>query len=349
LSDVKRTFSLRAALACVAAFGASRVVAQPTAANPRGTIITANMNAASASMVDIATGATLATDTMPVGPHEVAVSNDGRWAVVSWYGVGQTVGNALYVFDVTGAEKPRRIDLGTYTRPHGMKFLPGDKQIVVTSETTQRLLMVDFATGAIDSAITTGFPASHMVVITPDARWAFTTNITPGTVSRIDLRAKKLDTSFTIGTRVEGIAITPDGREIWLGGNTSKTVYILDAATGAVRGTIEGFGMPYRLGVTADGKTAVVSDPGAEKIHLVDVATRAIRSTLDMSTVIEGMPRPSPQGVIVSRDGATAFVTLKGAGKVAVVDIASAKVLKLLTVGGGSDGVGFSPVVRTNR
>ena len=301
-------------------------------------------------MVDIATGATLATDSTPVGPHEVAVSNDGRWAVVSWYGRGPEIGNALTVLDVTGVAPPRRIDLGSYTRPHGMKFLPGDRQIIVTSEATQRLLMVDFISGKVDTAIATGFPASHMVVISPDARWAFTTNITPGTVSRIDLRARKLDTSFTVGTRIEGIAITPDGKEVWVGGNTSKTVYVLDATTGAVLGTIEGFGMPYRLGVSADGKSAVVSDPGAEKIHLVDVATRRIRATIDMTTAVEtGTATPSPQGVILSRDGATAFVTLKGAGKVAVVDIATAKVLKLLAVGGGSDGVGFSALVRAAK
>jgi YVTN family beta-propeller protein len=338
-------------LCCIAASTVISLQAKPSVAqSPRGTIITANMTAASASMVDVATGTALATDSTPVGPHEVAVSNDGRWAVVSWYGRGADIGNALIVLDVTGVAEPRRIELGTYTRPHGMKFLPGDQKLIVTSETTQRLLIVDFATGTVDSAIATGFPASHMVVISPDARWAFTTNITPGTVSRIDLRAKKLDTSFSVGTRIEGIAITPDGKEVWVGGNTSKTVYVLDAATGAVRGTIEGFGMPYRLGVAADGKTAVVSDPGAEKIHLVDVATRRIRSTIDMTAVAgTGTPTPSPQGVILSKDGATAFITLKGAGKVAVVDMATAKVLRLLAVGGGSDGVGFSPLVRQRR
>ena len=53
---------------------------------------------------------------------------------------------------------------------------------------------------------------------------------------------------------------------------------------------------------------------------------------------------PSPQGVILSRDGRFAFVTLKALGKVAVIDIAGAKLLKTLNVGGGSDGVGFSPM-----
>ena len=103
------------------------------------------------------------------------------------------------------------------------------------------------------------------------------------------------------------------------------------------------------MAITPDGNTGVVSDPGAERVMLVDAKTHRIRSTIEMAH-LAGLPtdaadHPSPQGVILSRDNKVAFVTLKGAGMVAVIDLASAKVMKLLTVGGGSDGVGFSPVV----
>ena len=58
---------------------------------------------------------------------------------------------------------------------------------------------------------------------------------------------------------------------------------------------------------------------------------------------------PSPQGVILSSDGRFAVVTLKALGKVAVINIASGTVVKTLTVGGGSDGVGYSPVAARAR
>lgn len=336
-------------LAAFACFTAAVVGAQERTL-PTGTIVAANMTASSASIVDVVTGRTIATHETPPGPHEVAISNDGRWAAVSWYGNREAIGNALLMLDLTGAVAPRRIDLGTYVRPHGMKFLPGDKQLVVTSEATQRLLLVDAAKGTIDTTIATGSPQSHMVVLSPDARYAYTTNIGPGTVSRIDLRARKLDTTFTVGTRIEGIAITPDGKEVWVGGNDAKTVFVLDAATGAVRAKVEGFGMPYRIGIAADNRTAVVSDPGAERVHLVDVATHRTRAVIEMANLADvGMAQPSPQGVILSRDGRTAFVTLKAAGKVATIDVAAAKVTGVLTVGGGSDGIGFSPIVAGRR
>lgn len=329
---------------CAAGLSLLSLIAAPLAAQT-GTIVAANMTASSASIVDVATGRTIATHATPPGPHEVAISNSGRWAVVSWYGDRTAIGNSLLVVDLEGVTPARTIDLGEYKRPHGMKFLPDDSTLIATSEATQRLVLVDLVRGSVLGTIETGSPQSHMVVITPDARWAFTTNIGPGTVSRIDLRARKLDTTFTVGTRIEGIAITPDGRELWLGGNDARTVFVLDAATGAVRAKIDGFGMPYRIGITPDGKSAIVSDPGAEKIHLIDVATHMRRAVIDAAAVPEiGTVNPSPQGVTVARDSRSAFVTLKAIGKVARVDLADAKVTSLLTVGGGSDGIGFSPI-----
>jgi DNA-binding beta-propeller fold protein YncE len=126
-----------------------------------------------------------------------------------------------------------------------------------------------------------------------------------------------------------------------VGGNETRNVFVLNGETGAIEHTLNGFGMAYRIGITPDGRTAVVSDPGAERIHLYDVATHKQKAVIEVASV-NGGPA-SPQGVTISRDGSTAFVTLKAAGQVAVVDIATATIVKTLTVGAGSDGVGYSP------
>ena len=249
---------------------------------------------------------------------------------------------------------PKIIELGAGNqRPHGLAFLPGDKQLLVTGERAQRLLLVDLESGAIDSSMVIGQATSHMVALSRDGTRAFTTNISAMTVSAVDVATRTVRAAFPVGARIEGLAVTPDGKEVWVGGNESHKVYVLDGTTGAIQHTIDGFGMPYRIGITPDRKTAVVSDPGEEKIHLVDVATHTVRSVITVPPMAgsEGgaLAPASPQGVTISRDGATAFVTLKAAGRVAVVDIASAKITGTLPVGAGSDGVGYSPIViKTN-
>ncbi|MBL0170906.1 MAG: YncE family protein [Gemmatimonadaceae bacterium] len=316
-----------------------------------GTIVASNMDAHSVSIVDVASGATIATLQTGEGPHEVAVSHDGRRAVVSIYGNRSAVGSSLMVIDLTNPNAPpRMVELGAGNqRPHGMAFLPDDKRLLVTGERAQRVLVVDLESGIIDSSVTTGQATTHMVALTRNGTRAFTTNIAAMSVSAIDVATRSIRATFPVGARIEGIAVTPDGREVWVGGNESKKVYVLNGETGVIMHTLDGFGMAYRIGITPDGKTAVVSDPGDEKIHLVDIASHSVRRVIAVPAMApaEGaaLVAASPQGVTVSRDGKNAFVTLKAVGRVALVDIAAGSIVGTLQVGAGSDGVGYSPLV----
>lgn len=316
-----------------------------------GTIVASNMNAHSVSIVDVASGATVATIQTGEGPHEVAISHDGKRAVVSIYGNRNAIGSSLMVLDLTAPTAPPRIiELGDGNqRPHGMAFLPDDKRLLVTGERAQRVLLVDLEKGTIDSSMVTGQATTHMVALARDGKSAFTTNLTAMSVSALDVGNKRIRATYPVGARIEGLAVSPDGKEVWVGGNETHTVYVINGETGAIARTLEGFGMPYRIGITPDSKVAVVSDPGSEKIHLVDMSVYAVRHVIPVPPMVPlegGAAVPSsPQGVTISRDGKTAFVTLKAVGKVAVVDIGTATIVKTLPVGAGSDGVGYSPLV----
>ena len=330
----------------ICAIAVRTVVAAPT-----GTIVASNMNAHSVSVVDVASGATIATIQTGDGPHEVAISHDGKRAAVSIYGNRESIGSSLMLIDLTAPNAtPKLIELGAGNqRPHGMAFLPGDSALLVTGERAQRLLVVSLTSGAIDSSMSTGQATTHMVALSRDGTRAYTTNIAAMSVSAIDVSTRRIRATYPVGARIEGLGITPDGREVWTGGNDSHTVYVLNGDTGEVSNKISGFGMPYRIGITPDAKTAVVSDPGDEKIHIVDVATHRVRAVIPvaaMSPLGGGAEvNASPQGVTISRDGTTAFVTLKAVARVAVVDIATATIVGVLPVGAGSDGVGYTPLV----
>lgn len=302
------------------------------------------MNAASVSILDVASGTTLATVPTGNGPHEVAISHSGRWAVIAIYGDRAGSGTSMLVIDLQNPASTRSIELGAGNqRPHGVQFTPDDRTLVITGERAQRLLFVDFTSGQIDSSLVTGQATTHMVALTRDGKQAFTTNITAMSVSAVDVATRKLRATFPVGQRIEGIGVSPDGREVWVGGNESKAVYVLNGQTGTIEHTLPNFGMAYRIGITPDGKTAVISDPGSEKIHIYDVATHTSRTVIDVPP--DGGQPASPQGITMSRDNKTAFVTLKAAAKVAIVDLASGKITGTLPVGAGSDGVGYSPTV----
>lgn len=307
---------------------------QPTEGSLRsGHVLVANQQSANATLIDLRTDSAF---TIPIGPgpHEAVIAPSGRMGIVTVYGVGGAPGNRIAVIDMATRQVTKTIDLGEYTRPHGAWFLPGDEsRIVITSETTQRLVVANVTEGKVEKAIPTGAQTSHMVAVTGDGRRAWTANILGGSASEIDLVNGTLVRTIEVAPRTEGIAVTPDGREVWVGSNTNGTVSVIDTRTGSIVETITGFQLPYRLAMSADGKTAIVCDAQGDAVHFVDVATRKVT----WSVPSLGAPR----GVNLAPDGRSAFVTLAGDGSVAVIDMATRTVSRRLAVGTAPDGVWY--------
>ena len=324
---------------------------RPDVSARAGMLVVANQQGASATILDAATLKTIATVPVGQGPHEVAISTDGRWAVVTNYGVQETAGNTLSVIDLA-AESPsvvRTIDLGQYTRPHGAAFVQGGSKLLVTSETTQRLVMVDFISGRIDTAMATNGRGSHMVAVQRDGRRAWTANIADGTVTEFDVDTRTTKRTFAVASNDEAIAATPGGVQVWVGSNTAKTVTVVNGADAKILGTISGFGHPYRIGISRTGRSALVSDPPSNRIWVYDVATRKELAQIDVATQ-SGVGSPAatagPEGITFDPIADYAYVTLHGTNQVLALDLRTRKVTGFGSVGAGPDGIGFSPQLR---
>jgi YVTN family beta-propeller protein len=328
-----RTSAFGAVLACG---GLISTTPDPSADDLRtGLVLVANQQSANASLIDLRSDS---ARLIPVGqgPHEAVISPSGRTGIVTIYGVGGQPGNGLAVIDLRTGVVTRTISLGEYTRPHGAMFMPGDEtRAVVTSEATQRVVVVNLSEGRVEHAIATEAQGSHMVALTADGKRAFTANIGSGSVSEIDLDQKRFVRAIPIAPRVEGIAVTPDGSAVWAGSNTNGTVSIIDTKTGTIATTLTGFTLPYRLAISADGRVAIICDPQADRIHVADVALRTVLWTL------EGIG--SPRGVNIAPDGKTAFVTLAADQTVGIVDLVTRKLTRKIGVGASPDGVWYGP------
>ena len=328
---------------------------RPDVSARAGLVIVANQQGASATVLDAASLKTLATLPVGVGPHEVAVSYDGRWAVVSNYGDRTTQGNTLSVIDLTAAGAPpvsRTIDLGQYHRPHGVAFVGSGNKLAVTSETSQALLIVDFATGRVDTALATNGRGSHMVAAQRDGRRAWTANIQDGTVTEYDIDRRSTGRTYAAAPMDEGIAVTPGGMEVWVGSNSAHTVTVLSSARGTPMDTITGFGSAYRVGISRSGLIGVISDPASNRVWLYDVGTRRRRAEIDLAKV-DGVRGPAgdasragPEGIAFDPIADVAYVTLNGTNQVIAVDLHQRKVIGFGQVGAGPDGVAYSPYVR---
>ena len=71
------------------------------------TLLVANKREATLTLVDPDTGIVRAAIPTGLDPHEVEVSSDGRWAVVSMYGTDDEPGSTITVVDVRAGKELR--------------------------------------------------------------------------------------------------------------------------------------------------------------------------------------------------------------------------------------------------
>jgi YVTN family beta-propeller protein len=321
---------------------------------PTGTLVVSNMNDHTATVLDVATGRVLATLPTGRGPHEVAISHDGRWAVVSNYGPRGEPGNSITVIDVAARRVARTIEIAGHERPHGMAFLPGDSLLAVTAQSSEAVLLVDFRTGVLTRVLPTKGRLTHMLSLSANGRTMVTANIGSGTISVIHPSATDSAATIPVTAAPEGIAITPDGKGAWVGSDRDSIVVVMDLQTAQPVDTLRGFGLPYRLAIAPDGRRAVITDPVRAQVRIFDVATRRELTSLDIPadsvlSTAEVPGSPSPEGVAISRDGRWAFVTLQGRNRVITIDLDSTRIVGWAPTGTWSDGIGYSPVVSAPR
>lgn len=341
-------------LLLVAAIAAAVPVKAAAAPAPRGTLVVLNKAEGTASLIDLSRGKVAATLPTGEGPHEVAIHPDGQRAVVTNYGA-QRPGSTLTVLDLRARKVERTLSLGALRRPHGIQFLPGGRQLLVTAEDSRALAVIDFASGKVVRTIPTGQEVSHMVAASPDGKRAYVANIGSGTLTAIDLAAGKVLRHIATGAGTEGVAVSPDGKSVWVTAREADTIAVVDAARLEVVARLPAASFPIRVQLTDDGRWAVVSCAKTGEVRLFDAARRAEVAHLAVpAPSASGKGRlfgdrfgksPVPIGIVLPPGAGRAYVASAHADEVIAIDLATRKVVARLRAGREPDGLGWSPVV----
>jgi YVTN family beta-propeller protein len=268
-----------------------------------------------------------------VGPHEVAVGPAGRYAYVANYGRQGSPGGDLTVIDVPARKAVGRIDLGKKCMPHGLAFGPGGKELWLTCEEDQLVLVVDPKQQKVIRSYDTGQEVTHMIVVTPDGHQAFTANIGSDTVTVIDAKSGAVS-QIKVGKGPEGIDITPDGKEVWVAHRNGGDLSIISSRTHEILETFAVGEFPIRVKFTPNGKYALVSNAQGHDLAVVDVKSREVVRRVQLDEV--------PIGVLITPDGKTGFVANTQADVVSVLDLSTWEITGQVRPGDEPDGLGWA-------
>ena len=271
--------------------------------------------------------------------HEVAGSPDGKLAFVPIYGnsgVGKpgTDGKNIVVVDLATHKIVGDIEFDHGVRPHCPVFGPKDGMLYVTTELDHTITVIDPKTLKIVGTIPTGQPESHMLVISHDGMRGYTANVGPGTVSVLDMQARKTLAVIPVSGNTQRIAISMDDRWVFTADQTAPRLAVIDTATNSVKTWVKLDGLGYGGAVTKDGRWMLMTIPDENKVDVVDLKTMTVTHTVDVGK--------NPQAMVVNPDGKTAYVSCMGANQVAEIDLATWKVTRSFATGAGTDGLSWA-------
>jgi len=336
-------------LACslfLASCNSSRVASAP----PGSYLIVLDKTDATLRMIEPNSGHVRDLVPTGTGPHEGAASPDGTLVVVCDYG-DRTPGRTLTVFDPFARHVVATIDLSPHTRPHGLAFLDQRSTVIVTSETSKALLVVDLRAGKVTRVIPSEGETTHMLALTPDHSRVFTANIRGNSVSAIDLASGKVLQVIETGKQPEAIAVSPDGKEVWVGHNEDNKIVVLDAHTLEKKAEFPCGKLPIRIAFVPNGELALVSCADSGELAVIDARSRSEKKRIALSAPpapalagqapADAAPSPLPVGVLCDHDGRYAYVACNAANQIAVIDLAKLEVKGFIPTGKQPDGMAW--------
>ena len=303
-------------------------------------LLVAEKGGQSLAIIDPTAGKVLAS--VPEGGitgHEVIASADGKLAFVPIYGnsgVGRpgTDGQNIAVIDIATQKVTGNIAFTHGVRPHCAMIGPKDGRLYVTTELDKTVTVIDPKTLKIIGTLPTGQLESHMLALSHDGRRAYTANVGPGTVSVIDIAARKVLKVVPVSSNTQRISISPDDKWVFTADQTKPQMAVIDTGTSTVAKWIPMGAIGYGSAVTPDGRWLLVALPSPNKVAVVDIKTMQVARTVSVGNY--------PQEVLVRPDGKTAYVSCEHADQVAEIDLFTWKVTRTISTGKDADGLAWA-------
>jgi YVTN family beta-propeller protein len=213
-------------------------------------------------------------------PNQVAVTPDGKYVAVPIRD-----GDKVDIVDVAKQEVVKSLPI---KEPHNALNTGSNRYIYVSSMASHEVNVIDLEKMDYSAVIPAGgrprpyavsADGKTMFVAVADLHGFVIVDVPEKKVlERVEMPAEhptphplKFETE---DTRTHGLALTPDGRELWVTSLLDDCLYIYDVKAKKIVGKVPTGGGPNWLAFTPDGKYACVSDTDSDDVTVIDVKHR---------------------------------------------------------------------------
>jgi YVTN family beta-propeller protein len=292
---------LLAALACLA--GAARASAEE--------VFVTDQQADQVAVFDPATGARLATISVPGHPAGIAMSADSTRAYVT-----SPDDPALTVIDTVDRKILRRVRL------LGVAVTPAGKMVFVADWYASEVIAIDPDTGKTLRRIATGQSPSGLAV-SADGKMLAVANRLDDSVSVIDAETLVPMAKIAVCAHPFGIAIDPRGQNAYAACVDSDAVAVIDVRTRRQSARIKVGRRPYVVALS--GNIGYVTNELAGTVTAFSLATNTPIATAHVGE--------NPEGIEASADGKRLYVANWDDDTMSVLDAATLATIRSFPAG----------------
>jgi YVTN family beta-propeller protein len=245
-------------------------------------------------VVDLATRKVVRRYESGIDPEAFGLSPDGKTLYISNEDAG-----AMTVLDLATGAIRGKVKVGA--EPEGVTVTPDSREVFVSCEGTNEVVAVDTSSLAIVARMTTA-ARPRATIFTSDGATGFVSSETGGAVTVLDARQHSVTGTIPmprqvgaqIPPRPMGLALSPDGRELFVSLGRAKSIAVIGTSTRTVTRTIDDVGIrPWGIALTSDGRTLYSANGPSGDVSVVDVAIGKTTSRIAVGG--------SPWGVIIAR------------------------------------------------
>lgn len=219
------------------------------------------------SIVDAATQAILRRIDVPGAVHHVAVSPDGRTAVVTQPGA-----DSITAFDLQSYAVLATVRVGAV--PNYAAFAADGATLFVSLAGDDAIVTLDTARWQVTGQIATGASPEHLV-LAPDGQRLYVANVGDGTVSVLDPASGQAVATLAVGPKLHGIDLSEDGRTLFVAVRGGHRLIAIDLSDQTRREAALA-PAPYHLRAIPGTGRLFVSSSDAPKLWVIDAATLGV-------------------------------------------------------------------------
>ncbi len=230
-------------------------------------------------VIDTATGKELARIKLTGRPNQCAVTPDGKYVVVPIRDIGGA--------DIVDVAQGKVVKVLPANVAHNAVGYGSNRYVFVSSMEEQAIKKIDLEKMDYAAVIPVGgIPRPY--VVTPDGRTAYVALTHLHGFVIVDVAQKKVvkrvelpihnhtpkPMSESEGTLTHGLALSPDGRELWVTSLPDGKIYIYDVKANKVTGSVETGDGPNWVVFLPNGKDVAVSNADSDSVSIFDVKSR---------------------------------------------------------------------------